>query len=126
MRQVHLVQLFQNLISNSIKYRKQEPPRIHISAGPHQGDSWLFSVKDNGIGIEPEYQQQVFGIFRRLHGHEQYPGTGIGLAICRRIVEQHGGRIWVDSKAGEGATFLFTLPASPSKKFQLRVTRFEA
>jgi PAS domain S-box-containing protein len=111
MRRVHLVQLLQNLIGNSIKYRKQEPPRIHIGAGRHEAGSWRFSVKDNGIGIDPRYHQQVFGIFRRLHGHEEYSGTGMGLAICRRIVEQHGGRIWVDSTAGEGATFLFSLPA---------------
>jgi PAS domain S-box-containing protein len=111
MRKVHLVQLFQNLVGNSIKYRKQEPLRIHVSAVPHQAGSWLFAVKDNGIGIDPCYQQQVFGIFKRLHRHEEYPGTGIGLAICKRIVEQHRGKIWVESQLGEGATFLFTLPA---------------
>jgi light-regulated signal transduction histidine kinase (bacteriophytochrome) len=113
MRKVHLVQLFQNLLSNSLKYRKPEPLRIHVSAVPHEGCSWLFSVQDNGIGIDPRYQQQVFGIFKRLHRQEEYPGTGIGLAICRRILEQHGGRIWVDSKPDEGATFLFTLPVTP-------------
>jgi PAS domain S-box-containing protein len=112
MRNAHLVQLFQNLISNSIKYRKQEPLHVHVSALPHQGDTWLFKVSDNGIGIDPKYQQQVFEIFKRLHRHEEYPGTGLGLAICRRILEQHGGRIWVESKPGEGATFLFTLPAA--------------
>jgi light-regulated signal transduction histidine kinase (bacteriophytochrome) len=112
MRKVHLVQVFQNLISNSIKYRKQEPLHIDISAVPHEGDGWLFAVKDNGIGIDFQYQQQVFEIFKRLHRHEKYPGTGIGVAICRRIVEQHGGRIWVESNAGEGATFLFTVPAA--------------
>jgi PAS domain S-box-containing protein len=111
MRKVHLVQLLQNLVSNAIKYRGQEQLRIEISAVPHQGDYWLFSVKDNGIGIDPQYHQQVFGIFKRLHGQEQYPGTGIGLAICRRIVEQHGGRIWIESAPDEGATFLLTLPA---------------
>jgi PAS domain S-box-containing protein len=111
MRKVHLVQLFQNLISNSIKYRNQEPLRIRVNA-KRQSDEWLFTIKDNGIGIDPQYQKQVFGIFKRLHRHEEYPGTGIGLAICRRILEQHGGRIWVESKYGEGATFLFTLPAT--------------
>ena len=118
-RKVHLVQVFQNLIGNSIKYRKQELLRIDISAVPHEGDSWLFAVKDNGIGIDPEYQQQVFGIFKRLHRHEQYPGTGIGLAICKRIVEHHCGRIWVESKPNEGATFLFTLPAESDTSSQI-------
>ena len=91
------------------------PLQIHISAVPHDGRPWLFRVQDNGIGIDPQYQQQVFGIFKRLHGPEEYPGTGMGLAICRRILEQHGGRIWVESKAGEGATFLFTIPAAINK-----------
>jgi light-regulated signal transduction histidine kinase (bacteriophytochrome) len=109
MHHTHLVQLFQNLISNSINYRNQEPLRIHISAAPHEGDRWLFRVSDNGIGIDPKYHQQVFGIFKRLHREKDYPGTGIGLAICRRILEQHGERIWVDSAPGQGATFLFTL-----------------
>jgi len=115
MRNAHLVQLFQNLISNAIKYRKPEPLQIHISAVPHAG-GWLFRVQDNGMGIDPQYQQQVFGIFKRLHGQEEYPGTGMGLAICRRILDQHGGRIWVESKAGEGATFLFTVPGAAIKK----------
>jgi PAS domain S-box-containing protein len=116
-RKAHLVQLFQNLLGNALKYRDNERPlRIHVGVVPHQGDSnWLFSVKDNGIGIDREYHQQVFGIFKRLHPYEEYPGTGMGLAICRRIVEQYGGRIWVDSKLGEGATFLFTVPAAPSR-----------
>jgi PAS domain S-box-containing protein len=118
---VHLIQLFQNLIGNSIKYRKPGPPRIHISAVSHQGDSWLFAVEDNGIGIDPEYHQRVFGIFRRLHGNDEHPGTGIGLAMCRRIVEQNGGRIWVDSKAGEGATFCFTLPAATMRNGDFKV-----
>jgi PAS domain S-box-containing protein len=106
--EVRLVQLFQNLVGNAIKYRRTEPPRIHVDA-QRQSSDWLFSVQDNGIGIKPEYAQQIFGIFKRLHG-KAYPGTGIGLAICQRIVETYGGRIWADSKPGEGSVFHFTLP----------------
>jgi PAS domain S-box-containing protein len=106
--EVRLVQLFQNLVSNAIKYRRHEPPRIQIDAKRRLVD-WLFSVQDNGIGIKPEYAQQIFGIFKRLHGNK-YPGTGIGLAICQRIVESYGGRIWLDSVPGEGSRFYFTFP----------------
>ncbi len=106
--EIRLVQLLQNLIGNAIKYRSAEPPEIHVSAERRKED-WLFSVKDNGIGIEPEYAQQVFGIFKRLHGQD-YEGTGIGLAICQRIVERYGGRIWVESKPGAGSVFCFTIP----------------
>jgi signal transduction histidine kinase len=102
--------LLQNLIGNAIKYRTSAPPRIHIIAECREEDV-LFSVQDNGIGIEPEFRQQIFGIFKRLHG-QNYPGTGIGLAICQRIVERYNGRIWVDSKPGEGSRFWFTLPPS--------------
>lgn len=108
--EIRLVQLFQNLIGNAIKYRSSKPPEIHICA-QHRGSEWLFSVKDNGIGIEPEYAQQVFGIFTRLHGQD-YPGSGIGLAICQRIVERYDGRIWVESKPGEGSSFYFTILAT--------------
>jgi hypothetical protein len=108
--EIRLVQLFQNLVGNAIKYRREDPPRIEITA-EHLHPDWLFSVRDNGIGIKPEYVHQVFGIFNRLHGH-RYPGTGIGLAICQRIVERYGGRIGVDSTPGEGSTFWFTLPAT--------------
>lgn len=103
----HLVQLFQNLVSNAIKYRGTSPPRIHISA--FRTHEWTLLVRDHGIGIAPAYHQRIFGVFKRLHRNE-YSGTGIGLAICQRIVEQYGGRIWVESEEGAGATFFFTLP----------------
>lgn len=104
-----LSQLFQNLVSNALKYRQSGlKPAVHISAVEQDGFI-RFSVRDNGVGIDPKYQEQVFGIFKRLHGRE-YPGTGMGLAICKKIVERHGGRLWVESQPGEGSTFLFTLP----------------
>lgn len=105
---VNLVLLFQNLIGNAVKYRGSETPRVSVSASA-QNREWLFSVADNGIGIDPAYHKQIFGMFKRLHG-AQYQGTGIGLALCRRIVENHGGIIWVESEPGKGATFKFTLP----------------
>jgi PAS domain S-box-containing protein len=109
-REIELRQLFQNLIGNAIKYRRrEEPPRIHVSA-ERDREMWRFSVRDNGIGIAPEYSKTVFGMFKRLHAESEYPGTGIGLAICQKIVERHGGRIWVESEIEEGATFMFTFP----------------
>jgi signal transduction histidine kinase len=109
MRKVHLEQIFQNLIGNAIKYRRPEvSPHIRISAET-SGDHWRFSIEDNGIGINPEYRERIFGIFKRLHTNGQYSGTGIGLAICQRLVERYDGRIWVESQPGKGATFFFTI-----------------
>jgi PAS domain S-box-containing protein len=110
MHEFHLAQLLQNLIGNALKYRSQETPRIHVSAVRQQG-WWVFSVADNGIGIEPEYADQIFGLFKRLHSRDEYPGSGIGLAICQRIVEQYGGRIWLEKALpGAGSTFSFAVP----------------
>jgi PAS domain S-box-containing protein len=108
-QRVHVLQILQNLISNSIKYRRDEPPRVHVSAA-RERELWRISVADNGLGFEKEYAQQVFGLFKRLHG-QRYPGTGIGLALCTKLVERHGGRIWAESAPGVGSTFHFVLPA---------------
>jgi PAS domain S-box-containing protein len=103
-----LVSLFQNLVNNSLKFRREAPPRIHVSA-ERQGAEWHFAVRDNGIGIDPQFFGKLFRVFQRLHTRSQYPGTGIGLALCKKIVERHGGRIWVESALGEGTTFYFSL-----------------
>jgi signal transduction histidine kinase/integral membrane sensor domain MASE1 len=107
-----LVPLFQNLVGNAVKFRGDAPPRIRVGA-VREKDLWTFSVSDNGIGIEAEHTDRIFSMFRRLHTSDRYPGTGIGLAICKKIVDRHGGRIWVESKPGQGSTFCFTLPACP-------------
>ncbi len=108
--EAQLAQVFQNLVDNALKYRSEEPPQIHVSAR-REGDEWLFSVQDNGIGIDPAQAERTFQIFQRLHTQDEYEGTGIGLAIGKKIIERHGGRIWVESEPGQGSTFYFTLPA---------------
>ena len=106
---LQMQQLLLNLINNCLTYRSDEPPCVHLCA-THSNNEWTISVADNGIGIDPKYHEQIFGVFKRLHPRDKYPGTGIGLALCRRIVEQHGGRMWVVSEKGKGSTFYFTFP----------------
>jgi light-regulated signal transduction histidine kinase (bacteriophytochrome) len=120
------VLLFQNLIGNAVKYRKEGVrPTIEIGAQREQGH-WKFHVKDNGIGIDPKYKDQAFMVFKRLHSRDKYGGTGMGLAICKRIVERHGGSIWVESQLGQGSTFFFTIPQEPLPPGAPRPLRQEA
>ncbi|MDH3583203.1 MAG: ATP-binding protein, partial [Phycisphaerae bacterium] len=109
-----LVQLLQNLIGNGLKYHGEAAAKVHVSAR-RQGEEWEFSVRDNGIGIAPEHQERIFEILRRLHSEQEYPGTGIGLAVCRRVVQRHGGRIWVESEPGKGSDFRFTMPVGATE-----------
>jgi PAS domain S-box-containing protein len=110
--EMQLTQLFQNLVGNAIKYRRAGVPRVHITAVPNDANKWMFSVQDNGLGIEPQFFERIFGVFQRLHKREEFDGTGIGLAICKKIVERHGGTISVESTFGEGSTFYVPLTAS--------------
>ena len=109
-----LAQVFQNLIGNAIKFRGDEAPRVHVGAERSDG-VWMISVSDNGIGMDPQYAERIFGVFQRLHTRRDYPGTGIGLALCKKIVERHGGKIWVESKKSGGSTFYFTMPAGAGR-----------
>jgi len=111
-----LIQVFQNLILNGIRFHGEETPKIHITA-EKKASEWVFSVQDNGIGIDPQYSEKIFEIFKRFHTRDEYSGTGIGLSICKRIVERHGGHIWVESKLGKGSTFYFTLPINTAQNF---------
>jgi light-regulated signal transduction histidine kinase (bacteriophytochrome) len=107
-----LIQLFQNLVGNAIKYQGPGVPHVHVSSAKNGGANWIFSVKDSGMGIEEEYFERIFGMFQRLHKREEFEGTGIGLAICKKIVERHGGRLSVESRLGHGSTFRFSLTAA--------------
>lgn len=122
--QVQMQQLFQNLISNALKFQTHDMPQVWVNC-QKQGKNYTFSIKDNGIGIDPDYQQKIFEMFRRLHTKEQYEGTGIGLATCKKIVEQHGGQIWVESAIGKGSTFFFTLPIEQTAKNGVAVEKME-
>lgn len=117
-----LAQVMQNLIGNGLTYRGEEPPRVHVSAERGDGE-WIVAVRDNGMGIDPKYHERVFEIFRRLHNQKEFAGTGIGLAICRRVIEGHGGRIWLDSTPGKGSTFYFTIPDTRSDDHEHRPRR---
>jgi light-regulated signal transduction histidine kinase (bacteriophytochrome) len=109
-----ITQLFQNLIGNAVKFPGEQPPQIHVGVR-REPDRWVFSVRDKGIGIDPQYFERIFQLFQRLHTRKHYPGTGIGLTVCKRIVERHAGKIWVESQPGQGATFFFSLPEAATR-----------
>jgi two-component system, chemotaxis family, sensor kinase Cph1 len=109
-----MMQLMQNLVANAIKFHGTERPMVHVTAKQGPSD-WTFSIKDNGIGLDVEYSDRIFQMFQRLHNREEYPGDGVGLAIAKKIIERHGGRIWVESEVGKGANFLFTVPLDHSR-----------
>jgi light-regulated signal transduction histidine kinase (bacteriophytochrome) len=115
---IQMHQLLQNLITNAIKFHGEESPQIHISARELENE-WLFSISDIGIGIDPQHHEQIFSILKRLHTRQEYEGTGIGLSICKRIVEKHGGHIWVESELGKGTTFYFTMPFKEINHYKL-------
>ncbi len=117
-----LAQLFENLLGNAIKFHGARPPRVHVSA-ERAGEQWVFAVADNGIGVEPQYTERIFQVFQHLHARDEFPGSGIGLAVCKKIVQRHGGRIWLDSQPGEGAIFRFTMPASQPAAIEKEVMR---
>ncbi len=119
---VHLRQILQNLMGNALKYRSDRLPVIHVDAR-QEAQEWVISVADNGIGIAPDYKDQIFGLFKRLHNRERYARTGLGLAICKKLLERYGGRIWVESEPGKGSTFFFTLPAADEPELITRVSK---